>query len=167
MTGTAGILGAAPTLFNWDPYSQSVFNLLSTELNSLANSSTTTLSTLGAAFDNSVSGAGASFGDIYADVEFIAGAGYSPTAGGFIELWLLRTLNAGTNYEDGSSSIPPARPADIIIPVRNGTTITPRAGMPGLILPPGAYKPLARNQSGATLPSTGNIIRIRPYSEQY
>jgi hypothetical protein len=144
----------------WTAYEAAAANLLTTELNSLGNSSTTTLSTIGAAIDNT------SNLFQFADVEFLAGGTYTPTAGGFLELWLVMTLD-GTNYEDGSSSIPPGRPADIIIPIRNGTTITPRNTARGLLLPPALFKPLVRNQSGAALPSSGNTLRYRAYNNSY
>lgn len=151
------------TNFLWSgagAYTGAVSNWLSTELNALGNSAANTLSTLGGAFQNTG-------GLIMADVEFLAGGTMTPTAGGFIELWLLRSLNGGTNYEDGSATAAPGRPADAIIPVRAGTTITPRAGFSGLILPPGFYKPIVRNQTGVSLPATTNVIRFATYTEQY
>jgi hypothetical protein len=141
-------------------YSVAVANWLTTELNSLASSTGNTLSTLGAAFQNTNA-------MIYADIEFLAGGTLTPSAGGFVEVWLLRSLDGGTNYEDGSATVAPARPADAIISVRSGTTITPRAGASGIILPPGFYKPIARNQTGATLPASGNLVRFAMYTEQY
>lgn len=142
-------------------YLTSASDILTTELNSLASSTSNTLSSAGSAIDNSTNKY------IWYDVEFLAGGTYTPTAGGFLELWLLRTLD-GTNYEDGSSTIAPARRPDVIIPVRAGTTITPRAGGQGrLILPPGLSKPIVRNQSGATLPSSGNKVTIRPHTVAY
>lgn len=151
------------TNFLWEgagSYGVSVANWLTTELNSLGSSAGNTLSTLGAAFQNTTS-------RIYADVEFLAGGTLSPATAGFMELWLLRSLDGGTSYEDGSASAAPGRAPDIVIPVRAGTTITPRAGASGLILPPAFYKPIARNQTGVTLPSSGNLIRFTLYSEQY
>lgn len=153
----------AATDFLWEgagSYGVSVANLLTTELNSLASSNANTLSTLGAAFQNTAA-------RVYSDVEFLAGGTLSPTAGGFIELWFLRSLDGGSTYEDGSASVAPGRAPDIVIPVRGGTTITPRAGSSGLILPPAFYKPIARNQTGVTLPASGNLIRQALYSEQY
>lgn len=153
----------AVTNFLWEgsgAYGVSVANWLTTELNALGNSNANTLSTLGAAFQNTNA-------RIFADVEFVAGGTFTPVAGGFIEVWLLRSLDGGTNYEDGSASAAPGRPADLIIPVRAGTTITPRAGVQGVALPPGFYKPLARNQTGASLPASGNIVRFAMYTEQY
>jgi hypothetical protein len=151
------------TNFLWSgagSYGLAVGNWLTTELNALVVSSTTTLSTLGAAFQNTG-------GWLYADVEFLAGGTYTPTTSGFLELWLLRSLDGGTAYEDGSATVAPGRAADIIIPVRAGTTITPRAGMSGLTLPPGFYKPIVRNQTGATLPATSNLMRFSGYTQQY
>lgn len=151
-----------PTNFLWagsGAYSVSVANWLTTELNALGASSANTLSTLGAAFQNTNS-------MVYADIEFVAGGTFTPTAGAFIELWLLRSLD-GTNYPDGSATVAPGRPPDATISVRAGTTITPRSDYPGLILPPGFYKPIARNQTNATLPATGNLIRFAMYTEQY
>lgn len=153
----------AATNFLWEgagAYGVSVGNWLTTELNALGTSAGNTLSTLGGAFQNTNA-------RIFADVEFLAGGTFTPVAGGFIEVWLLRSLDGGSTYEDGSASIAPGRPADLIIPVRAGTTITPRAGVSGLVLPPGFYKPIARNQTGATLPATSNLIRFAMYTEQY
>ena len=141
-------------------YGIAVANWLTTELNSLASSTGNTLSVLGAAFQNTTA-------RNFADVEFVAGGAFSPTAAGFIELWLLRSLDGGTNYEDGSATVAPGRQPDIVIPVRAGTTITPRAGAQGLILPVGFYKPIARNQTGVALPAASNLIRFAAYSEQF
>lgn len=153
----------AATNFVWEgagTYGVSVTNLLTTQLNALASSNGNTLSTLGGAFQNTT-------GRIYADVEFVAGGTFSPAAGAFIELWFLRSLDGGSTYEDGSASVAPSRAPDIVIPVTAGTTITPRNGAPGLVLPPAFYKPLARNQTNATLPTSGNLIRYALYTEQY
>ncbi len=144
----AGAYVAGPT--NW----------LTTELNALANSTGNVLSAAGAAVQNT----GAL---IYCDVEFIAGSTFTPLANGFIEVWFLLSINSGTNYEDGSATVAPGRFSDFQIPIRAGTTITPRAITRGIILPPSFYKPIVRNQTGATLPATGNILRFAVYTEQY
>lgn len=153
----------AATNFLWSgagAYNAGRTTWLSTELNSLASSSGNTLSTLGAAFQNTNSW-------IYFDCEFLAGGTLSPATGAFVELWLLRSLDGGTNYEDGTASIAPGRAADVMIPVRAGTTITPRAGNNRGILPPAFYKPIARNQTGVALPASGNTMTFSAYTEQY
>ncbi len=135
-------------------------NWLTTEMNALANSATNTLTAVGSAVQNTG-------GLIYCDAEFIAGSTYTPLANGYLEVWLLLSLDGGTNYEDGSASVAPGRMADIQIPIRSGTAITPRGTVHGIILPPSFYKPILRNQTGATLPATGNILRFVTYTEQY
>lgn len=142
-------------------YSVGRTNFLTTELNALANSTANTLSTLGAAFQNTGSW-------LFLDLEFLAGGTMTPVAGAFVEVWFLRSIdNAGTNYEDGSATVAPGRLPDATIQVRAGTTITPRAGYPELKLPPGFYKPLLRNQTGVSLPATSNVLSGSSYTIQY
>ncbi len=135
-------------------------NWLTTELNALVNSATNTLTAAGTAVQNTG-------GLIYCDVEFVAGSTYTPLVNGYLEVWLLLSLNNGTNYEDGSATVAPGRMADLQIPIRQGTAITPRGTVRGVVLPPSFYKPIVRNQTGATLPATGNILRFVTYTEQY
>jgi hypothetical protein len=143
-SGTNGYLSSAQTA-------------LSTELNSLASTS----------YAVSSSGIDNSAGDkaIIADWEFLAGGTFTPTSGAHLRVWLLRSVDGGTNYEDGSASVVPGRTPDFVIPVRVGTTITPRAGRGGIILPPGHFKTLVYNGTGAALPASGNTIKFRTYAE--
>ena len=168
------IAGASPALLGLKPaqaatnflwsgggaYNAGRTTWLSTELNSLASSTGNVLSTLGAAFQNTAS-------YVYFDVEFLSGGAITPVAGAFIELWLLRSLDGGTAYEDGSASVAPGRAADIVLPVRAGTSITPRAGSGRGVLPPAFYKPIARNQLSVALAASGNTITFSAYTEQY
>lgn len=145
--------------FNWSAYaSGDPTSILTTQLNSLANSAANVLST-----SNTGLTAG---GYIYADMEFVSGGAITPVAGAFVEVWLLRSID-GTNYEDGSSTAAPGRAADAVIPVRSASTITPRAGIPGVILPVSTFAAIARNQTGVTLAASGNIVRYSRYTEQY
>ena len=100
-------------------------------------------------------------------VEFVAGGTFTPLASGFVEGWFLLSLNGGTNYEDGSATVAPGRFSDFQIPIRAGTTITPRSITRGVILPPSFYKVILRNQTGASFPASGNILRFATYTEQY
>lgn len=161
--GLVPVTGYAATNFLWSgagSYNAGRTTWLSTELNALGNNSGNTLSTLGGAFQNTSSW-------IYYDVEFLSGGTVSPAAGAFIELWHLRSLDGGTNYEDGSASVAPGRPADITIQPRAGTTITPRSGANRGVLPPAFYKPIARNQMGVSMAATSNVISFSAYTEQY
>lgn len=104
-------------------------------------------------------------GRVYADVEFVAGASFSPVTGGYIDFWFLRSIDGGVNFEDGNSTVAPTRPSDTAILVRGGTAIRPQSGASGVPLPPGFYKVLIRNMTGAAFPASGNLIRIASYSE--
>lgn len=148
------------TPFIW-LYAASAANMLTTELNSIANSNANVLSAAGATIDNSTNGF------IYCDLEFLAGGTLTPVSGAFVEVWFLRSLNGGTNFEDGSATVAPGRLPDATIQVRAGTTITPRSGASGIILPPGHFKPILRNQTGVTLPASGNLLTYRPYNENF
>ena len=145
--GGAGAYLAGPT--SW----------LTTELNSVAASSANVCSTLGAAFQNTAS-------YIYADAEFVFGASVTITANAFLEVWLLRSIDGGTNYETGDATHAPPRAPDAVLPVFAGTG-TFRCGFSGMILPPAFYKPLLRNQTNISLPSASNILRFSAYTEQY
>lgn len=133
------------------------FNLLTTELNTLANGAYAISTVAGSSgvLDNGSN----KYPNCH--VEFLAGGNYTPLANGYIPIWLLESLD-GTNYDDGSASIVPARRPDITISVRAGTTITPRGQAKGLLMPQGLYKVLAANMTGATFPSSGNVIVARP-----
>lgn len=136
-------------------YLASPVTLLNTELNSIGIGS---MSTLGSAIVNTTNLW------LTCDVEFYTTSNFTPVAPASMWLWLLRSLDA-TNYEDGTSSVQPARGPDIIIPVRAGTSIQPRTIKSGLIIPPGQYKPIAMNNTGATLPGSGAcFIRMGPWT---
>lgn len=78
-------------------------------------------------------------------------------------VWLLELVD-GTNYEDGSASISPARRPDIIIPVRavNGAQRVRRS----CLIRPGQYMALIGNRTGAALASSGNTLYYRLYSDE-
>lgn len=153
----------AATNFLWEgagSYGVGVANTLTTELNALGNSSGNTLSTLGAAFQNTNA-------RLFADFEFVSGGTITPVAGAFVEYWQLLSLDGGTAYEDGSASVAPGRPADFTIKVRAGTTITPRAGVSKIPMPVAFWKPIARNELGVSMAATSNLIRYVLYSPQF
>lgn len=133
----------------WAGYTESETSLLTTELNSLGSNSNTVVS---GSFTTTC---------VTADIQFKAGGTFTPVAPAYISVWFLRTLDAGTDYEDGSSSVTPQRGADVVIPIRAGTTITPITVMPNIQMPAGQYVVLVKNQTGATLPATGNILSRR------
>jgi len=144
------------TIVRWGPLELPVTLLTSSELAGLAN---TGISAPGADIINTG-------GSLYCDVEFVAGAAFSPSASGaMLDVWVLRSIDGGVSFEDGAAGFIPSRDPDLTIAVRGGTSIIPRAGASRLVLPPGHFKAMARNRLGASIPS-GSSVRIASYTEQ-
>lgn len=133
--------------------------LASTGLNSLANNSLAA----GSVYDNTV-GAGGGDGYILCDLELVATFGTAPTAGTAVSVWFLLSQD-GTNYEDGSSSVTPARSPDCVLPVRAVTTaqrVVRRAWLPW-----GKITPLLKNDgTGQAFAASGNTLKIRNVTAQ-
>jgi hypothetical protein len=134
-----------------------VSTLIGTGLDALANNGLA----LGAAYNNVLGGGG---GDGYTlcDLELVVSFATAPAANSGIAVWLLGSTD-GTSYEDGSSSVTPARGWDVLFPLR------PVSGAQRIVrrawLPWGMWKPLALNQAtGQPFAATGNLLRIRPVS---
>jgi len=81
-----------------------------------------------------------------------------------LDLWVLRSIDGGVSFEDGAAGFIPSRDADLIIAVRAGSSIIPRAGGGPLVLPPGHFKAMARNRLGVSIPN-GSLVRIASYTE--
>lgn len=139
-------------------------SLLTTELNSLANN---TNGSAGSAVNNVAGGTSNADGYVRGAVElYLAAYTGTPTAGTGVSLWFLRSVDGGTNYEDGSSSVTPARTADVFIPVRALSSGPQRVAVP-CWLPAGYWKPLARNEgTGITFASSGNTVVVRAETDE-
>lgn len=132
--------------------------LLSSELNSLANNS----NALGAAFSNNVGGTGNGY--TLCDLQLVVTFGTAPSANTGLTLWLLGSQD-GATFEDGSSSVTPARMPECVFPVRAVTT--QQVIIRRILLPFGIFKPLLQNTgTGQSLASTGNTLNVRPASYQ-
>jgi hypothetical protein len=97
-----------------------------------------------------------------AEVELVVSFGTAPTVGTGISVWWLQKPD-GTNAEDGGTSVTPARPPDVVVPVRAVTgaqRIVVDAG-----IPPGPFRPLLRNEgTGQAFAASGNTLKIRPFT---
>jgi hypothetical protein len=132
-------------------------SLMTTGLDSLANNGLV----LGAAFDNTQGQTGD--GSTLCDLELVVTYSSAPAAGTGCTLWMLGTQD-GTNYEDGGTSVTPARAPFCVFPVRAVTTaqrIIQRA-----YLPWGLMKPLLKNDGTGQAFSTGNTLKVRPVTRQ-
>lgn len=91
---------------------------------------------LGAEIDNSA-------GSQYALFDFKVKGADTFHAGDYFSFWFIKAPD-GTNYEDGA--VAPARPADVVIPVRLVNT-QQRIAVGPVGLPPGKFKVLAQNNT--------------------
>jgi len=136
-----------------NPYG-TIATVLSTELNSLANNS---YSAASAAQGSDVGAA-----EVYGDFE-LAIASFTPGTNPVVELYLIRSVD-GTNYEDGGGSVAPSQDAYVgAFQIASGTGAK-RAVLRDV--PPGLWKAVVRNLSGAAFPASGNTLKVRPHSLQ-
>ena len=127
---------------------------LSTELNSLADDGLA----LSSAIDNSTNK------DLFVDIEvYLATVDLSSQTNPAIYIWLL-TRTDGTNFEDGGTSVTPARAPDAIIPLREANGAQ-RVFARMLMLTPDQVKILVQNKAGAALAASGNTVKYNTYGE--
>lgn len=136
-----------------------VTTAMSTELNSLGASTGKAISS---AINNTADG-GSAGGDLFADLELAVDFVTGPTAGTVIELYLLPSIDGGTVYPDGSSSILPQASLYVAgFAVRN-TTAAQVMVIRGVPLPPGFYKYLVQNTTNQAFPASGSTLRQNTY----
>ena len=125
-------------------------NVLSTELNSLANAGR---SAAGTEINNSTNL------DVFGRLELQVTFGTAPSAGGYVEIYMVTAPN-GTNYEDGSDSVDPGTHKLVDrIPVR---AVTAAQRLTGRRIPllPGKTKFLLYNGSGQAFPASGSTLAL-------
>ena len=125
-------------------------NVLSTELNALANAGR---SAAGTEVDNGTNL------DMYGVLELQVTFGTAPSAGGYVEIYMV-TAPDGTNYEDGSNTVDPGTHKLIDrIPVR---AVTTAQRLSGRLIPllPEKMKFLLYNGSGQAFPASGSTLKL-------
>jgi len=141
----------------WTAY-DTIVSYLSTEMDALADDA----NVLGAAIDFTEAGTDRK---MYLDVEInLASIDLSAQTNPAINIWLLARTD-GTNYEDGTASVDPARMPDKVVPLRE-ISAAQRVFARFLLTTPDQGKILIENKSGAALASTGNTVKYYNYSEQ-
>ncbi len=98
-------------------------------------------------------------GDQIADLELLIDLATAATAGGYVALWFIRALD-GSNYESGSATIFPARPPDVIIPVRTTTDDSQVVTVPGVVWPQGLFHIVFQNNTGQTTTNTDSLTQL-------
>lgn len=142
------------------------FNLMTTELNTLANGSSATSSVGGTSgvFTQTSQGSG-----IWGAAHFKAGGAVTPLAGGYIAGWFLYSPDGGSTFEFTVSNTDLPRPADFTIPLYASAYASGNFSQSsGIIrLPWWSYKLFVVNHAGAALPASGNVIQLGSVAIQY
>jgi hypothetical protein len=142
------------------------FNLMSSELNSVTNTSGAT---------SSVGGTSGVFTQtnfvncIWGEIAFTAGGAFTPTLGGYLAGWFLLSPDGGTSFEKVVSGGDLPRAPDFIIPLYASAYATNDISQAsGIVkLPWWSTKILVVNHSGVTLAASGNLIKCGPVAIQY
>lgn len=142
------------------------FNLMSTELNTLANNTSATSSVGGTSgvFTQSSWGSG-----IWGVAHFLAGGSFTPTAGGYIACWFLYSPDGGSSFEKVVSNTDMPRSPDFTIPLyasaHASNDVVQSSGI--IRMPWWSTKLFVVNHAGASLPSSGNLIKLGSVAVQY
>jgi hypothetical protein len=143
------------------PY-RGISSAMTTELNTLA---ATTGKAISAAIDNTPDGV-ATGGDLFDDLELTVTFGTGPTAGTVIEVYLLPSLDAGSTYPDGSTTVTPQSALFAGGFVVRSVTTAQRMVLRGIALPPGFFKYLVQNTTNQAFPASGSTLERNPYQLQ-
>jgi hypothetical protein len=88
------------------------------------------------------------------------------TANTGVVVWLIRSVDAIPNYEDGAAGTDPARMPDMVFPLRGGISSAQRIILPNIELPRGLFKALVKNDgTGAAMngASTAWTLTCTPF----
>lgn len=101
----------------------------------------------------------------YADFYLHVRGATAFTSGDFISAYILSSIDDGTTWEDGGTSVTPARAPDIIFPV-NAVSTQQNVAIRGIVLPPGHFKVLLKNSGAVGFTNTDgeNTLNMEPYS---
>lgn len=138
------------------PYA-TVASVMTTELNTLA---ATTGKAISSAQDNST--------DLYlyADYELAVTFATAPTVNTVIELYLLPSIDGGTVYPDGSSTVLPQAALYVGGFVVRAVTTAQVMVIRQVALPPGLYKLEVQNTTNRAFPASGSTLRESTYGMQ-
>lgn len=102
--------------------------------------------------------------DTYADFELVCTHSVAPVADRTWDLYAVRQLDS-TNYEDATAARPPAN-GFLGSFVLDAVTTVQRKVLPGIMLPPFAFKVLLVNKSGQAAAATANTLKMETYNMQ-
>lgn len=148
------------TTFKWTA-PETLAAYLSTDLNSLANSTsdTTGFSASGAEIDNTT--------DLfqYLALELVLAAqGAARAAGASIEIWIEVAVDPTPTYEDRANAAFTNRLLAVI--GLDAATTARRRNVEHIVIPPLKFKLYVRNRTGQAFAASGNTLKYRRYNEQ-
>lgn len=160
-----------PTNFLWNSGTSNngllatAFNLLSTELNTLTNTSIAVSSVGGTSgVFNQSNTAQAMLGELFLTLGAI---GSALSAGACIAGWFVESYDGGTTFEQ--SSVAETRPPDFIVPLPATTigaaSIFKAAGL--VRLPALPFKVMLQNNTGQSFAASANTLKLAPIAAQY
>jgi hypothetical protein len=135
------------------PY-RGIADVLTTELNALA---ATTGKAISAAVDNSTDL------DLFDDLELAVTFASAPTAGGVVEVYLLPSIDGGTTYPDGSTSVLAQGSLYVGGFIVRAVATAQVLVMRGVALPPGLFKYQVQNTTSQAFPASGSTLQRNPY----
>ena len=146
----------------WEAATVSLTSYLTTTLNTLANNTTD----LGAAINNETNLC------THMDLELmLASVDLSAQTNPSVTIFMLESVDGGTDFDTGTdavsadASIPPADKIIAIMGVRPGTGAEAHVAIKSMIpIPPGRFKLLLRNTTGAAFAGTTNLLSYRTYN---
>jgi hypothetical protein len=144
----------------------SPFNLMTTELNTLADANSATSSVGGS---SGVFNQGNTSQGIWGVAHFKSGGAFTPAAGGYIAGWFLYSPDGGSTFEKVVSNTDMPRSPDFTIPLFNSayasSDISQSSGI--IRLPWWSWKLFVMSHAGASMPSSGNVIQLGSLAIQY
>lgn len=135
----------------------SPLSVMTTELNALTSSTGKAIS---AAIDNSTNL------DLFDDLQLSVTFASAPTAGTVVELYLLPSVDAGTDYPDGSTTVLPQSALFVAGFAVRAVSTAQVLVVRGVALPPGLFKYLVQNTTNQAFPATGSTLERSPYQLQ-
>jgi hypothetical protein len=138
------------------PY-RGVTSILTTELNALASGTGKAIS---AAVDNSANL------DLFDDLQLSVTFAVAPTVGSVVEVYVLPSIDGGTDYADGSTSILPQSGLYVGGFAVRAVTTAQKMVLRGVALPPGQFKYFVQNTTNQAFPATGSTLERNPYQLQ-
>lgn len=140
----------------WDAAANSRGNVLSTEINSLADGSR---SNAGTEIDNSTNL------DTYGILEINVTFGSAPDGDASLIVYMVSAPD-GTNYAQGSSTVDPGPDAMITSIKVNASTSAQRKVSKPFLMPPSKVKFILENQTGQAFPASGSTVELFSYNEE-